>query len=427
MLFLTVLCLLTLFLASMSMPIAYTLGISTIISTLLFTDIPLFLLVQKTVGGINSFTLLAIPFFLLAAALMNESGITQRILDVFNGIFGAMRGALGLASVAANMLLAGISGSAVADATATGSVLIPAMKKSGYPASFSSALCAVAAICGPIIPPSIPMVVYGVVARVSIIELFIAGYVPGLLLGSFLFIYVYIMSRLKAFPSEGKLPLKEIGHRIKRAAWGLMMPVILIVGIFGGVFTVTELGAVLVMYALFVGLFIYRTLSLPKLSAGISEAALDTANVMFVVGISSFFAYLMVMQDVPMMVQEFIQQNIHSRVAILILINIVFLIAGMFLDSTPATIILVPILLPLANSLGINNIHFGMITIFNLMIGLVTPPVAVTLFITARIADIPITETIKSALPMFAILLLVLGLITFVPETVLWLPRTLGY
>lgn len=427
MLFLAVLCFLALAFASLSMPIAYALGLSTVLATLLFTDIPLFLLVQKTIGGVDSFTLLAIPFFLLAAALMNESGITDRILSVFNGVFGAIRGALGLASVGANMLLAGISGSAVADATATGSVLIPSMKASGYPPGFAAALCAVAAICGPIIPPSIPLVIYGVVAKVSIIELFVAGYAPGLLLGAVLFLYVLIASRFRGFPAEGSVALSEIVRRVRRAAWGLIMPLILIAGIFGGVFTVTELGAVLVVYALVVGVFVYRTLSMSSLSASLKSSALDTANIMFVVGISSFFAFLLVSQGIPQLIQGFVLTQVESRILFLLLINLTFLLAGMFLDSTPATIILVPILLPITGDLGIDPVHFGMIAVFNLMIGLITPPVALTLFITARIANVSIVRAMIEAAPMFAMLVAILGLITFVPEFVLWLPRQLGY
>ena len=427
MLFLAVLCFLALAFASLSMPIAYALGLSTVLATLLFTDIPLFLLVQKTIGGVDSFTLLAIPFFLLAAALMNESGITDRILSVFNGVFGAIRGALGLASVGANMLLAGISGSAVADATATGSVLIPSMKASGYPPGFAAALCAVAAICGPIIPPSIPLVIYGVVAKVSIIELFVAGYAPGLLLGAVLFLYVLIASRFRGFPAEGSVVLSEIVRRVCRAAWGLIMPLILIAGIFGGVFTVTELGAVLVVYALVVGVFVYRTLSMSSLSVSLKSSALDTANIMFVVGISSFFAFLLVSQGIPQLIQGFVLTQVESRILFLLLINLTFLLAGMFLDSTPATIILVPILLPITGDLGIDPVHFGMIAVFNLMIGLITPPVALTLFITARIANVSIVRAMIEAAPMFAMLVAILGLITFVPEFVLWLPRQLGY
>ncbi|MEP3685982.1 MAG: TRAP transporter large permease [Sulfitobacter dubius] len=427
MVFLLVISLLALLFASSSMPIAYALGLSALLSAYIFIDLPIFLLAQKMVSGVNSFTLLAIPFFMLAANLMNEGGITTRILSVFNGIFGAFRGALGLASVGANMLLAGISGSAVADATATGSVLIPAMRKSEYPPAFAAAICAVAAICGPIIPPSIPMVIYGVVARVSIIELFVAGYIPGLMLGFSLLAYVWVVSRIRNFPADGKVSLREIGSRIRHAALGLVMPVILIVGIFGGVFTITELGAVLVIYALLVAMLAYRTLNLKGLGSCLTSAALDTANVMFIIGISGFFAYLLVIEGVPNLVADYLQAHITNPIIVLLVFNLVFLIAGMFLDSTPATIILVPILLPIAVEFGVDPVHFGMIAVFNLMIGLVTPPVAMTLYISARIAEVPISRAIVETIPMFALLLVVLGLITFVPELTLWLPRTLGY
>lgn len=420
-------CLLSVFFATISMPIAYALGFAALGATLLFTDIPLFLVGQKIVGGIDSFTLLAIPFFLLAAEIMNTGGITQRILDVFNGIFGALRGALGLASVGANMFLAGISGSAVADATATSSVLIPSMKKSGYPPAFAAAICAVAAICGPIIPPSIPLVIYGVVARVSIIKLFVAGYLPGLALCLGLFAYVWIAARARNFPAETRIGMGELGSRVRRASWGLAIPVLLLVGILGGVFTITELGAVLVVYALAIAMFVHRSVNSGMLWKGAVNTVLDTANIMFIVGVSSFFAYLLALQGVPDLVASYIAEHVESRIAILLIVNLAFLLAGMFLDSTPATIILVPILLPIMREIGVDPVQFGMIAVFNLMIGLITPPVALTLFIAARVAGVSISRTIIETVPMFVLLIAILGLITFVPEFTLWLPRALGY
>jgi len=418
--------LMTLALFLLSVPVAFALGLSSLATMLIWPGPPLLLAVQKILNGMDSFPLLAIPFFLFAAALMNDGGITPRIIDVFTGALGRFRGSLGLVTVGTNVFLAGISGSAVADATATGSVLIPAMKREGYPPAFAAALTACAAVIGPIIPPSIPLVIYGVVAKVSIIKLFVAGYVPGLLLGGGLLLYVWMQARRRSFPAQASVPLQEMGRRVKRGFWSLLMPVLLIAGIFGGVFTVTELGAVLVVYALVLSLVIYREMDIRRLPEALRRVALDSANVMIIVGVSSLFAYLIVVYQMTGAVAAFADSVVDSRVGALILMNVILLVVGMFLDSTPATIILVPIFMPMARAYGIDLTHLGMIMVFNLMVGLVTPPVALNLYIASRIAGVPIGRVIAELLPMFALLIAVLALITFVPETVLWLPRQLG-
>lgn len=418
---------LTLLLALLSVPIAFALGLSSLAVMLIWPGPPLLLAVQKILNGMDSFPLLAIPFFLFAAALMNSGGITHRIIDVFSGSFGRFRGSLGLVNVGTNIFLAGISGSSVADATATGSVLIPAMKREGYPAAFAAALTATAAVIGPVIPPSIPLVIYGVVAKVSIIELFVAGYLPGLLLGSALLAYVWLLAGRRGFPAQPPCPWPELARRLKRGFWSLLMPVLLVAGIFGGVFTVTELGAVLVVYALLLSFLIYREIDLRQLPGTLRQVALDSANVMFIVGVSSLFAYLIVVYQVSDHIAAFAAEWIDSRIGALILMNVILLAVGMFLDSTPATIILVPMFLPLAREFGIDLTHLGLIMVFNLMVGLVTPPVALNLYIAARIAQVPIGRVILELLPMFALLIAILALITFVPETVLWLPRQLGF
>lgn len=418
--------LLTLGLALLSVPVAFALGLSSLAVMMIWPGPPLLLVAQKILGGMDSFPLLAIPFFLFAAELMNDGGITRRIISVFSGTLGRFRGALGLVTVGTNVFLAGISGSAVADATATGSVLIPAMKREGYPAAFAAALTATAAVIGPIIPPSIPLVIYGVVAKVSIIKLFVAGYVPGLLLGLCLLAYVAVVARRRGFPAQPPCPLPEMGQRLKRGFWALMIPVLLVAGIFGGAFTVTELGAVLVVCALVLSLGLYREIDLRRLPDALRRSALDSANVMFIVGTSSLFAYLIVIYQVSDVVAAFATEVVDSKVGALILMNVILLVVGMFLDSTPATIILVPIFMPLAQAFGIDPTQLGLIVVFNLMIGLVTPPVALNLYIASRIAGVPIGRVIVELMPMFALLVAILGLITFVPETVLWLPRQLG-
>ncbi len=409
-----------------AVPVAFSLIASSVLVFLIWPDQPLWLIAQKMVNGMDSFTLLAIPFFILAAEIMNASGSSRRIVDVFNGIFGRMPGGLAQVNVGTNMFLAGISGSAIADATATGSMLIPEMKKSGYPASFSAALTAAAAICGPIIPPSIPLVIYGVIAKVSILKLFVAGYLPGLLIVLVLMFYVNYKAKKDDFPKEPKISLKELGTRARNGIWDLAIPVLIVVGILAGVFTVTELGAVLIVYALVIGIFVRRELSLGALPKMIKESALGSANIMIVVGASSIIAYILVIHDVPTLLPSFILNVTENPILILLLVNIVFLIAGMFLDSTPATVILVPIFLPLMENIGIDPVHFGIIVVFNLMLGLLTPPVALNLFATSAIAEVPFWESFKSVLPMLALLFALLLLITYIPIISLGIPNLFG-
>lgn len=421
-----VLGLVTLILILFSVPVAFSLIASSVLVFIIWPEQPLWLVLQKTVNGMDSFTLLAIPFFILAAEIMNASGSSRRIVDAFLGVFGRMPGGLAQVNVGTNMFLAGISGSSIADATATGSMLIPSMKKKGYSASFSAAITAAAAICGPIIPPSIPFVIYGVIAKVSILELFVAGYVPGFLIVVVLMLYVNFIAKKKNFPKEPKVSMRELGRRFKSGTWDLAIPVLIIVGIMAGVFTVTELGAVLIIYALFIGVFVRRELPINSLPSMIKDSALSSANIMIVVGASSIVAYILVIHDIPILLPDIILNITENPVLILIFVNIVFLLAGMFLDSTPATVILVPIFLPLMDLIGIDPVHFGVIVTFNLMLGLVTPPVALNLFATSAIAEVPFWDSFKEAIPMIILLLILLILITFVPIISLGLPTLFG-
>jgi tripartite ATP-independent transporter DctM subunit len=356
---------------------------------------------------------------------MNAGTITDRVIHVFNGVLGRMRGGLGMVNVGVNIFLAGISGSAVADATATGSILIPAMKRDGYPGAFAAGLTAAAAVCGPIIPPSIPMVIYGIVAHVSILKLFLAGYVPGLMLGGLLLAYTWYIARKRGYPTQPKVGLHEIASRVRRGIWALIMPVILVAGILLGVFTVTELGAVLVIYAILVSGIIYRDLPLRGMPQILLQVGLDSGNIMFIVCTSTILAYLITIHQIPSLIVGNILSVTHSKVAFFLMLNLILLIAGTFLDSTPATIILVPIFLPIAKALGIDSVHLGLVVVFNLMIGTVHPPVGLNLYVTSKIANEPIWPVIVELIPMYAILIAILAFITFVPGPMLWLPSLL--
>lgn len=410
----------------LAVPVAFVLGICCLVIMWFWPGLPYFTVVQKILNGMDSYTLLAIPFFMLAAEVMNAGDTTRRIVAAFHSLFGRFRGSLAMCDVASNIFLAGISGSASADATATGSILIPALIKDGYPAGFASALTAVASIIGPIIPPSIPLVVYGVITRVSILKLFVAGYIPGLILGGLLFLYIWIIAKRRGFHAKPAQGFQEVMTAFRQGAWALMMPIVLVGAIVAGVFTVTELGAVLVVYALILGICVHKEFPLRQLPGILQRVALNSANILFIVGVSTMLGYLLVIHGIPDLVPGFILSLTHNKILILALLNVVFLVAGVFLDSTPATIILVPILLPLVNQLGIDLTHFGLMIVFNLMIGLIHPPVGLTLYICMTIGRVSLTEIMWEIVPMFFLLIFVLILITYVPETVLWLPRQLG-
>jgi tripartite ATP-independent transporter DctM subunit len=420
-----ILALVFLVLAVFAVPVAIALGAASLLIMLIWPQ-PGFLFTQKLVNGIDSYPLLAIPFFILAASVMNEGGVTTRIIDLLNAALGRRRGSLAYVNIGANLFLSGISGSSVADASATGTVLIPSMKRAGFSGAFSAALTAAAALMGPIIPPSIGLIIYGVVAQTSILKLFMGAYIPGFIIAFTLCCYVAFYARRHNLPAAGSTTLPEFGRRLRRGIWAISMPVMLAVGVRGGFFTVTELGAVLTVYGLIVGWLIHREFKWSRLPGLLSDTGLQTANIMLVIGASSFFGYLTVVHGVPQDVQALLDWLDVGPVGFLLIVNVVFLVAGMFLDSTPATIILVPILLPTAHALNIDPTHFGLVIVFNLMIGLIHPPLGLNLIITSGIAREPLARVVMASLPLVGLMLMLLMLFTFVPGVVLWLPHLAG-
>ena len=424
--FLLAIAVVSVFLLLLSVPVAFALGLSCLIVMILWPGTPFLLVAQKTLNGMDSLPLLAIPFFLLASGIMNAGGLTDRAVNVFNGIVGSLRGGLAMANVAVNIFFAGISGSAVADATATGSILIPAMKQSGYPGAFAAALTAAAAACGPVIPPSIVLIVYGVVAHVSIFRLFLAGYLPGLLLAVLLVAYIWYAARKRGYGKQPRVGLGEITSRIRQGFWALTMPVGLVLGILLGVFTVVELGAVLVAYAILVSGLIYRQLPAREMPQILLQVGLDAANIMFIVGISGLLAYLIAINRIPDIAVAGVLSFTHNKFLFLTALNGILLVAGTFLDSTPATIILVPIFLPIAKQLGIDPIHFGIVFVFNMGIGTVHPPIGLNLYVTSKIANEAIGKVMVELVPMYVIMFLVLTFVTYVPGPLFWLPDLLN-
>jgi tripartite ATP-independent transporter DctM subunit len=407
------------------LPIAFAMGAATLLAILYHGGLPLSLLAQRALVGADSYSLLAIPFFVLAGNLMNYGGITERIITFADAVVGRFRGGLAQTTVLATMIFSGISGSAVADASALGKVLIPAMKRQRYGAPFSAALMASASVCGPIIPPSIPMVIYAlsVGKGISIAALFLGGVIPGLLLGGSLMAMAYIISVRRKFPVYDAVPWREIPRRALPAIPAILTPVIILVGVTGGIVTVTESAAVAVLYALFVGIVIYRELSIRDIFPILVQTALDSAVVMFIIAMASGFGYLMAVSGLPKTVADWIATMSTHPLIVLMAINVLLLIVGCFMEAIAAMLILIPVLVPVVQASGVDLTHFGLVMVFNLMLGLLTPPVGILLYICANFADIKLEDEIKAVVPFLAMGFLVLILITVFPELVLWLPR----
>ena len=408
-------------------PIAFAMGLSGLLAILAHGSMPLSILAQRTLVGVDSYALLAVPFFILAGNLMNSGGITNQIIRLAVAMVGRFRGGLALTSVLAATIFSGLSGSAAADASALGKVLIPAMKRQGYPGGFSAALMAAACVNGPIIPPSIPLVIYGLSAGkgVSIIALFLGGVIPGLLLSAALMIMAYIISVRRNYPTTERVPLSEIPRLAARAGWALLTPVIILVGVVGGVVTITESATVAVLYAMLVGFFVYRELRLADLWPILIQTALDTALVMFIIAVSSGFGWLLAISGLPRELAAWIGSVSNDPIVILMMINVLLLVIGIFMEPLPAMLILIPVLVPIVSAVGIDLVHFGLVMVFNLCLGLLTPPVGILLYICANFAGVKLEEEVKEVMPFLYAGIAVLFLITIFPQTVLFLPQVL--
>ncbi|MHC1761168.1 MAG: TRAP transporter large permease [Negativicutes bacterium] len=404
-------------------PISFTLGLASVAALLEAGRYPLTLVAQRMFTSIDGFSLMAIPFFILAGGFMDVGGISYRICRFASVFVGTIRGGLAMIGVLGSMIFAGVSGSAVADTAAMGSILIPAMIEKKYDKGFAAGLIAAAGTIGPIIPPSIPMIIYGVIAGVSIGELFIGGVVPGVLIGISLMAMSYFIARKRNYPSEKRLTVREAWQIIKDAIWAALMPVVILGGILTGIFTPTEAGVIAVVYAFLVGKFVYKEVAWKDIPNVFKEAIIGTTVVMFLIATASLFSWILTSERIPQAVASFFLSVSTDRNVILLLINIMLLIVGTFMDVTPALILLMPVFLPLVTSLGIDLIHFGVVVVVNLCIGLLTPPVGTCLFVACNIAKIGLTEITKGVWPFMVCMVLVLMLITYVPDVVLWLPR----
>jgi tripartite ATP-independent transporter DctM subunit len=410
-------------LMAIGLPIALVLGGSSMAYVLLKDGLSPTIIIQTTFAGLSSFPLLAIPLFILAGNLMKEGGITADLVRFSRLLMGHIRGGLGLAMILASALFAAITGSAVATAVAIGSILLPAMSSAGYDDDISAALTATASCMGPIIPPSIPFIIYGVIANVSIASLFIAGIIPGILLGLALMVYVIWISRQRGYPQEERANLREMLTGTIRALPALALPVIIIGGIFGGVFTPTEAAGIAVVYAMAAGFFFYGRLRISRLPGIFLIAGVESAVIMLLIGLSEPFAWIVAVEQLPTRIMEVIINVSSSPWVFLILINIFLLIIGIPLETAPALTILTPVLAPVAAKMGIDPVHFGIIVCFNLVLGLITPPVGAVLFSICSISGLSLEKLSRAIWVPFLIGVGILMLVTFIPALSTFLPQ----
>lgn len=382
-------------------------------------------LVQTTYAGMASFSLLAIPLFMLAGNLMNESGITEELANFARLLLGHIRGGLGLATILACAIFAAITGSAVATAVAIGGVLIPTMHRAGYDDDVAAAVTATASCLGPIIPPSIPFIIYGVIANVSISKLFLAGIVPGILLALGLMLYMYFIAKRRSYPIQPRASFREVLAGTWKALPAIFMPVIILGGILGGIFTPTEAAGVAVVYALVIDLVLYRKLKFKKLLDIMLKSGLETGMIMLLLGLSEPFAWVVAVEQLPQQMVNLLSQAHVTPMVALILMNVALLIIGIPLETAPALTIVVPVLAPMAAQLGINPIQLGIIVCFNLVLGLITPPVGGVLFSVCGITGMSLERLSKAIWGPFFISIVVLLLITFVPGLSTFLPNLL--
>ncbi|WNL40215.1 TRAP transporter large permease [Halomonas sp. PAMB 3264] len=406
------------------MPIAFALGISSM-SYLLMEGISLTIVPQRMYAGIDTFVLLCIPGFVLAGNLMNVGNITEHIVRFSNALLGHIRGGLGLANVGGSMIFGGISGTAVADSASIGSVMIPGMARSGYDKPFAAAVTAASSTVGPIIPPSVPMIIAGSLSGISVGRMFLAGAVPGLLMGVAMMITVYILAVRRGYPKEQRVPFLQLLREAKTAFWALLMTVIILYGIIGGFFTPTEASIVACVYALAVGMYVYKGLTWRKLPGILVDTVLTSSSLLLMVGLANLFGWILTSEQIPQMIATLILSISENPLIVLLILNLILLFVGAFMETIAALIILFPALVGVATGVGVDPVHFAVIAVLNLMIGLTTPPVGVCLFVVAGIGKLPMLSVARAIVPFLLCNLGVLLLVTYVPAISLWLPNLL--
>lgn len=404
-------------------PIGLSIGLAALV-VFLASGIPLQMVPQTLLEGNNSFALVAVPFFVLAGDILARGGISERIVAFAEATLGRIRGGLSIVSVLASMFIAAISGSGAATTAAVGSALLPELKTKKYDVDFSAALIASAGTIGVVIPPSVPMVLYAVIAGESVAKLFMAGFIPGALMGGGLIAYALWIAKKRGYPAGEKLPGAEVGRRFVSALWGLMTPVIILGGIFTGIFTPSEAAAIAVDYTLLVAWLVYRALDFKKFYELVVGAGVTSALIMFIIATAKLFGWGLAFYQIPEAIAKALMAVAgNNTFMIYLMINVIILLAGMFMETASALIILTPIFLPAIIGIGGNLIHFGLLVTIGLAIGMATPPVAIDIYVASAITGLSMEEISKPILPMVLILVAVLFLCTYVPSLVLMLPR----
>ena len=409
-----------------SVPVGISLGLSTLVTMVLTTNLDVITIPQYCFRGLDSFPLMAIPFFMLAGNLMKFGGLSEKLINLSNSLVRGFKGGLGHVTVLASMFFAALSGSAPATVMAIGSNVIPQMEKHGYDRGYATALASTAGTIGVIIPPSIPFVIYGVVSGASISDLFVAGIIPGVLIGIVLMVVNYIYARKYGYGGEGRASFREFLHELKDAIWALLVPVIILGGIYGGIFTPTESAVVAVVYTLIIGFVVYKELTWKKVWDAFMETGALNGTTTFMVGLSMSFAAYLTLAGIPSAVGQAILSLDAGPVVILLLINVVLLVVGCFVDNISSTIILTPILLPIAQGVGMTAVQFGIVMTVNLAIGFITPPYGVNLFYGSAIGKVSIEELSKKILPFIGAMIICLLLLTFIEPLSMWLPTLMA-
>ncbi|MFP2240683.1 TRAP transporter large permease [Pseudescherichia vulneris] len=414
-------------LLAIGMPVAFAVGLSAVAGAL-WIDLPLEALMIQITSGVNKFTLLAIPFFILAGAIMAEGGIARRLVNFAYLFVGFIRGGLSLVNIVASTFFGAISGSSVADTASIGSVMIPEMEKKGYPREYAAAVTASGSVQAILIPPSHNSVIYSLAAggTVSIATLFIAGVLPGLLLGFSLMVMCLCFAHKRGYPKGEVIPFKQAVKIFLDALWGLMTVVIILGGILSGIFTATESAAVACLWAFFVTMFIYRDYQWSELPKLMYRTVKTVSIVMILIGFAAAFGAVMTYMQLPVRITEFFTSLSSNKYVILMYLNVMLLLIGTLMDMAPIILILTPVLLPVTNALGIDPVHFGMIMMVNLGIGLITPPVGSVLFVASAVSKQKIETVVRAMLPFYGVLLIVLAMVTYIPAISLWLPHVLG-
>ena len=407
------------------MPVAVALGLSSLLTILVFGQDSLASLALKLFETSEQFTLLAIPYFILAGAFMTTGGVAKRMIRFAIACVGHLRGGLAIASVLACMLFAAVSGSSPATVVAVGSIVIAGMVRAGYPKDFAAGVVCNAGTLGILIPPSIVMVVYGAATETSVGKLFMAGVIPGIMLGLMLMTAIWVLARIKNLPRQPRASIREILTAARDSIWGLMLMVIILGGIYGGIFTPTEAAAVAAVYAFFIAVFVYKDIGFAKVPSVLVDASRVTVMLMFIIANALLFAHVLTTERIPQIIAEHIVAWGMPGWGFLLVVNLLLLIAGAFMEPTGIILILAPILFPIATQLGIDPVHLGIIMVVNLEIGMVTPPIGLNLFVTAGITKMSIGEVVHAALPWLSVLLVFLAIVTYVPMMTLWLPNLL--